>query len=451
MSSFIGLVGSSNTKCLSFIARRLTASSSSSLLPSSSSSLSSSVSSSLRPLISYNYTTNNLQIISKRKYNNDTNTNTNTNTNTRKLDSTSSSSSSSSSSTTTTTSQAFEVFSLSSSKFQASCLDDDDCTIFETCVIPLYGEGQCVALLKTCPSDCNGHGKCVYINNDNNKEVDECILSDMTCSAQCICVSSSSSSSYTGSSCDITINELIIKQNMRETLVSLAMNMQDNDDVTEETVSSITSLVSSLSLVTNEINDHTRQMILTIAMKAIHSSSMLNIPYDRILSLTDIVNSYLESNINTNTNTNSHNTNTNSDNTNTNSNSIFIANVHNLVESFSQIMANDVVTGQDAIIISKSNYRLVLSSLSSPIGGIINDDVYTTNTIFKQRLPQTVIINPIYNNNNSSSNNNTNSNTNSDSMIITITTINSKFFGNGSNINVNPMSIRYHHHYHYHH
>jgi len=311
-------------------------------------------------------------------------------------------------------------------------------------VIPLYGEGQCVALLKTCPSDCNGHGKCVYINNDNNKEIDECILSDMTCSAQCICVSSSSSSSsYTGSSCDITINELIIKQNMRETLVSLAMNMQDNDDVTEETVSSITSLVSSLSLITNEINDYTRQMILSIAMKAIHSSSMLNIPYDRILSLTDIVNSYLESNTNTNTNTN-----TNSDNTNSNSNSIYIDNVHNLVESFSQIMANDVVTGQDAIIISKSNYRLVLSSLSSSIGGIINDDIYTTNTIFKQRLPQTVIINPI---NSTNSNNNTNSNTNSDSMIITITTINSKFFGNGSNINVNPMSIRYHHHYHYHH
>ena len=60
------------------------------------------------------------------------------------------------------------------------------CNLNDSCITARCQQGVCVDAQKECPNDCGGRGTCLRVDS-SGASVDDCLLSDTTCTAQCLC------------------------------------------------------------------------------------------------------------------------------------------------------------------------------------------------------------------------------------------------------------------------
>ena len=73
------------------------------------------------------------------------------------------------------------------------------CSTNSSCLSGKCSAGKCMDSLKPCPSDCSGHGSCMYVGYDGSSIVGSCFSSDGYCSAMCNCAAG-----WYGSDCSLT-------------------------------------------------------------------------------------------------------------------------------------------------------------------------------------------------------------------------------------------------------
>lgn len=120
-----------------------------------------------------------------------------------------------------------------------SCVRSDDCDPFQHCSI----EGICIYPLKSCPSDCSGHGTCNYIQIDSRLSIDVCYSGSTSCTAVCSC-----DIDYTMSnSCSITNDDIITRQQLRSQIISLLSTLLSNEDPEVETIISWANFIAGVT------------------------------------------------------------------------------------------------------------------------------------------------------------------------------------------------------------
>ena len=107
------------------------------------------------------------------------------------------------------------------------------CT-FGTCI-----NGVCTIRHKSClgswttgnttGSSCSGHGFCQYVNLVDNSILNECLVTDTGCEAQCVCVSE-----YGGIDCSKTVSELNDLKNIRRRICLALQNLTAIQDASSE-------------------------------------------------------------------------------------------------------------------------------------------------------------------------------------------------------------------------
>jgi hypothetical protein len=127
-----------------------------------------------------------------------------------------------------------------------SCETNSDCT--EDDPWAMCVEEKCIIPSKTCPGDCSEKGKCSYINNNSGYKVAECLVSDPTCTAVCTCTDG-----Y-GLSCSLTLEESILRADLRDTMASELELVMAAEDV----ASSIESWITLLLAITEDVYDLSR-------------------------------------------------------------------------------------------------------------------------------------------------------------------------------------------------
>ncbi|MEK7859895.1 MAG: hypothetical protein AAB284_00905, partial [Chloroflexota bacterium] len=112
---------------------------------------------------------------------------------------------------------------------------------------------------KECINNCNNNGKCIYINKNTLKTINECKINDITCDIKCIC-----NNNYIGDNCNILKSELSITINIRSTLISNLLSLTTNEDQNTESISSWVSNVILLSEKKEELSISSSNTILDI-------------------------------------------------------------------------------------------------------------------------------------------------------------------------------------------
>jgi hypothetical protein len=102
---------------------------------------------------------------------------------------------------------------LNSSPFR--CGNDKECDMFSYCNVMTE---SCIPLSKSCIGGmfCSGHGSCIYKSMCSGQNITNCFYGDESCKAECKC-----SANYSGIDCSQTLEDLMIKQQLRSALIFL--------------------------------------------------------------------------------------------------------------------------------------------------------------------------------------------------------------------------------------
>jgi hypothetical protein len=131
-----------------------------------------------------------------------------------------------------------------------SCQDDSVCRPFSRmCDL---ASNKCVALPKSCPNACSGHGNCTYYNSFSGAELAYCSSYDTSCTAKCVCdvqsVNGTSVGSYFASDCSLTQAQLEENIGIREILCQAMWSSSSRQDVTTDVIASRAASVISMLL-----------------------------------------------------------------------------------------------------------------------------------------------------------------------------------------------------------
>ena len=218
------------------------------------------------------------------------------------------------------------------SSADSSCVTDDDCGLWSACNVTAH---KCYRLPKVC--NCFGHGECIYTVLGSNATVDSCLQGDLTCNSKCIC-----EVPYVGADCSLTSEELEAKQTLRTALISSLVSSVTNDNPSAENVKGWSNAVASMTQVPNEVSTNSSIDILNIVSYSLENAVSLGSASTDLTGNVNALNSIAQV--------------------------APISGVSNLVKSFGNIMAGEMVTGQPPAAIVQSSFRLSTSIASSSIG-----------------------------------------------------------------------------------
>ena len=124
---------------------------------------------------------------------------------------------------------------------------------------------------KHCTRNCSGHGHCTYKDINTGETPNSCDLLSTTCQAVCLC-----STGYAGSSCAMTVMELVQKQEVRAALLTSLLNLTQHTSSASGTLA----LASSLSVSTtnhDEISSDSASSILSIVDMLVDSAKHFHV------------------------------------------------------------------------------------------------------------------------------------------------------------------------------
>ena len=293
----------------------------------------------------------------------------------------------------------------------STCVSNYDCQVTEQCI-----SNNCEPLVKSCLDNCSGHGTCVFRNDDSNKPVESCYVSDKTCTAVCTC-----NDGFKGPSCVDSTDDFNKILQSRELLIKYILENFELQDISEFIIQDLTNILSSLTAIPSQISPNGRLYTMKLLYSILNSARKLSISFKNLISISDIIDSFLESYdmasfqdpgalLNFNQSVMSDAT------------KILLTNVATLISS-------DLVYGESNIIISKDTFRMIVSSFDINRGIDIVEPVMDSSPLATVRPPQTINIFPIA----------TNSVSNNTVVTLNAVYMDAKYFTNSTILNSNPL------------
>ena len=215
-----------------------------------------------------------------------------------------------------------------------NCTTDSQCEADYACI-----GRRCIAPLKRCPSDCSGHGTCVFVSADSTLPLSICSVSDSRCIAQCKC-----GFRYSGTiGCNLNSSELQKRQNIRSQMIHNIAFWTANE---YPDALSVGSWISSLSVTvqnSDEISSSSSAQLLYISKKILTLSSVLQLESASVLSVLPVIDSAVSA-IGTN---------------NGSEISIF-----SLLQQAGSTISSNMLPGQTAVESIQEQFRMTVSVLS---------------------------------------------------------------------------------------
>jgi hypothetical protein len=238
----------------------------------------------------------------------------------------------------------------SDSKAGSTCDLDSDCGVYETCEA-----NTCEIFSKTCPADCSGNGKCVFISSLTYQVQSTCDFGNANCEAICIC-----DSGYEGIGCFYTDEDILERTQTRLSLLLALRNLTTSQDVSTQTVSTWTNSLATLTEHIDEIADDFVDFATNISGSILEYAAVEGYRYYRVQNIVntiDKVSQYYSFKLATSL----------SDRRRLLSSQSQTA----LVQQFSSVVLSNMVDGQDDIIYFGDVYSLICSKASSNDAGFV--------------------------------------------------------------------------------
>jgi hypothetical protein len=123
----------------------------------------------------------------------------------------------------------------------STCSQDSDCGVWSTCNLQTH---SCAFVSKTCLSNCSNAGRCEFLVSATQAVVSTCTIADPSCEASCVC-----SSRFYGSDCSLTLSEL---EDTQDTTYQLLVGLQQVNTLEALDEQSAEFLASALQSLTGE-------------------------------------------------------------------------------------------------------------------------------------------------------------------------------------------------------
>ena len=162
-----------------------------------------------------------------------------------------------------------------------ACASDSDCQSVQVC-----DQGRCQMPQKECPQDCWGRGVCRKELIALGEAVDSCTVGESSCRALCVC-----NEGFGGVSCGESEEDVAAKQRARLAMVTALADVLESDDITEDSLETLVTLVTQLGPNLDEISVDICASLIGMASVVLETANELHVPYEtvqNILSITDV-------------------------------------------------------------------------------------------------------------------------------------------------------------------
>lgn len=169
-----------------------------------------------------------------------------------------------------------------------ACTDDIQCSPWEFCDI--YDSFTCVRLSQECLDYCTDedHGDCRFVDVSYGVQLDDCLMGDVTCRAECVC-----KEGYFGPSCALTAEEMEAKADMRNQLMSGVLTLTEIDESNVQTVESWLAGLASSAGNQYELNSASIDATTKVAQAIVNAGEIIGMPYDTLLNLLGTLNTLM--------------------------------------------------------------------------------------------------------------------------------------------------------------
>ena len=234
-----------------------------------------------------------------------------------------------------------------------TCSSGADCSSWEECI-----SGVCAKRNKQCTNDCSGHGVCHAEYVDNGQALpdnDVCLMGDESCRPVCLC-----STGYDGSICQMTTEDAQAKTGMRNQLLTNLNSLANVDEPSADAVASWQSSLSSITTSVDELSGESSDVALSVASKILSTATDLSVSHENLLDVLSSVDSATIAKTKNNSSTTGRRRLTE------------LTETISLLDSFTSIAANSMVSGQDGITTIHNMFRTATAilqggSLSVPL------------------------------------------------------------------------------------
>eukprot|EP01038_Epipyxis_sp_PR26KG_P011403 gene11403-15285_t len=177
------------------------------------------------------------------------------------------------------------------------CDADTDCPANKLC----GSDHKCQFKQQKCLDICDNHGECVLRSRYSGLAVTTCEISDDSCQAVCSCLEG-----FTGIGCEMSFADFSPRHELRQHAIQLLSNLTMSDDVVEENVISWSYFLRGIALNSIELQLDDINEILSLAVKiSTVWRDELDLPFNRIANLLQIIDSIANSAVFITTDTNS--------------------------------------------------------------------------------------------------------------------------------------------------